>query len=354
LNFVFRSTAAIAGAGRWGGPLGRMLDRILTEDLVQRLPDAAVFVESGAISTRPDTVVEIDTQRLDAELGGTMVLLAQIAVRPDGKPARALRTRLTTPIGGIGSAFHVAAMSTIIAQLADRIAALLVRGGSTDRPVLPGWAGLHIRERLMPMLRRALLAAILPGLAILGTALPTAAQAPQIRLRATIVSLDGPMLTVETREGPTAKLTLPEGFNPTALKRLSMDEIKPNSYVATVAAPAADRTLQSVYVAVFSEAQRGVGEGHYDWDLAPGTSMTNATVTSAVQATAGRKLTMVYKGTPIDVVVPADAPIIQTVPASRDDLKPGAKIFAVVSKTGDNAYTAIRLTVSKDGVDPPQ
>ncbi len=110
---------------RWGEPLGRMLDRILTEDLVQRLPNAAVFAESGAISTRPDTVLEIDIQRLDADPGGIMVLLAQIAVRPDGKPARALTTRLTAPIGGTGSQAHAAAMSTIVGQLADRIASLL-------------------------------------------------------------------------------------------------------------------------------------------------------------------------------------------------------------------------------------
>lgn len=215
------------------------------------------------------------------------------------------------------------------------------------------------------MLRRALVAAILlPGLGLVGTALPAATQpaathpaaapAPQIRLRGTIVSLDGSVLTVTTREGPTARVMLPEGFAPTALKRLTMDAITPNSYVATVAVPAADGTLQSVYVAVFSEAQRGVGEGHYDWDLGPGTSMTNATVTSTVQATAGRKLTMVYKGTPIEIVVSPDAPIITSIPASRDDLKPGAKIFASVTKTGDNAYTASRITVSKDGVNPPQ
>lgn len=112
---------------RWGEPLGRMLDRILTEDLVQRLPDASVFAESGAISTHPDTVLEIDIQRLDADPGGVMVLLAQVAVRPDGKPARASTTRLTTPIGGTGSQAHAAAMSAIVAQLADRIVTLLAR-----------------------------------------------------------------------------------------------------------------------------------------------------------------------------------------------------------------------------------
>lgn len=117
----------VTDGDRWGEPLGRMLDRILTEDLVQRLPDAAVFAESGAISTRPDTVLEIDVQRLDADPGGLMVLLAQIAVRPDGKQASAQTVRLTTPISGLGSQAHAAAMSVVVAQLADRIAALLAR-----------------------------------------------------------------------------------------------------------------------------------------------------------------------------------------------------------------------------------
>ena len=202
------------------------------------------------------------------------------------------------------------------------------------------------------MLRRALFAAGV-GFALC-SALPAFAQTPPIRIRGTVVSLVGPVLTVVTREGPTATITLPDGFNPTALKRLGMDAIAPNSYVATVAAPAADGTLQSAYVMVFPEAQRGTGEGHYDWDLAPGSSMTNATVTSMVSASSGRKLTMAYKGTPIDIVVPESAPILSSIPASRDDLKPGAKIYSIVTKTGENAYVASRLTVTKDGVNPPQ
>lgn len=201
------------------------------------------------------------------------------------------------------------------------------------------------------MLRRALLAA---GMFSMCSALPAFAQALPIRVRGTVVSLVGPVLTVVTREGPAATITLPDSLNPTALKRLTMDAIAPNSYVATVAAPAADGTLQSVYVTVFSEAQRGTGEGHYDWDLSPGSSMTNATVTSVVSATAGRKLTMIYKGTPIEIVVPESAPILTGISASRDDLKPGTRIYATVTKTGENAYLASRLTVTKDGVSPPQ
>jgi hypothetical protein len=147
---------------------------------------------------------------------------------------------------------------------------------------------------------------------------------------------------------------MPDGFTPTALQRLSLDTIAPNSFVGAVAAPAADGTLRAVYVAVLPDSLRGAADGHYDWDLAPGTSMTNATVVSAVQSTSGRKLNLVYKGQPIDIVVPADAPIISNIAATRDDLKPGAKVFINATKTGDGVFTALRVTVSKDGVDPPQ
>ncbi len=198
---------------------------------------------------------------------------------------------------------------------------------------------------------------MLAGLAILITAGSAAAQTPPTppaRIRGTVASLNGATLSVVTRDGPTVSIALPDGFKPTALKRLSINDIAPNSFVATVAGPADDGTLKSVYVLVFPESARGTGEGHYDWDLGPGTSMTNATVTSVVQATSGRKLTMVYKGTPIEIVVPPEAPILSSIPASRDDLTPGAAVYLTVTKTAEGAYTANRITVGKDGVNPPQ
>jgi len=112
---------------RWGEPLGRMIDRVLTEDLVRRLPNGTVFAESGAISARPDTVLEVDIQRLDADPDGSMVLLAQIAIRPEGRPANARVVRLAVPISGLTAAGHVAAMSAAIAQLADAVVADLAR-----------------------------------------------------------------------------------------------------------------------------------------------------------------------------------------------------------------------------------
>lgn len=114
----------VSDIDRWGEPLGRMLERVLTEDLVMRLPNAAVFTEAGAISTRPDRVLEVDVQRLDPQ-SGTVVLLAQIAVRHEGGVASADTVRLTAPLSDPGAASQVAAMSAVVGQLADTLAKLL-------------------------------------------------------------------------------------------------------------------------------------------------------------------------------------------------------------------------------------
>jgi hypothetical protein len=198
--------------------------------------------------------------------------------------------------------------------------------------------------------------AMIAGLAVSALpifALPASAQTPPVRLRGTIAGLDGSILSVVTREGPTVAITLPDGLQPGALKRLSLDGIGPDSFIATVAAPDAEGMLTAIYVQVLPDNLRATAQLHSDWDLAPGTSMTNAIVSSVVSARTGRKLSMTYRGTPIDVVVPETVPVIMGIPASRADLVPGAKVFVVTQKT-ETGYLAQRIVVGKDGVNPPQ
>jgi len=119
----------VAANERWGEPLGGMMDRVFTEDLVERLPGTAVFAESGAISTNPDRVLEIDVQRFDADADGTVVLLAQVAVRHgDERQQGDVRTlRLTAAPASPALRDHVAAMSRALAELADDVAATLAQ-----------------------------------------------------------------------------------------------------------------------------------------------------------------------------------------------------------------------------------
>jgi uncharacterized lipoprotein YmbA len=119
----------IASNDRWGEPLGSMLDRVFTENLVQRLPGTAVFTESGAITTRPDRIVEIDVQRFDADASGTVVLLAQVAVRREDAriPGTAETVRLTSTPASPATRDLVAAMSAALGKLADMVASRLAR-----------------------------------------------------------------------------------------------------------------------------------------------------------------------------------------------------------------------------------
>lgn len=119
----------VAETERWAEPLGRMLERVLTENLVARLPEAAIVAEAGAITTEPDTLLEIDVSRFEADGTGQVVLLAQVALRHDGqhRPATARTLRLTAPAGP-GTAALVAAMSDALGTLADRVAEMVATG----------------------------------------------------------------------------------------------------------------------------------------------------------------------------------------------------------------------------------
>jgi uncharacterized lipoprotein YmbA len=128
---IVRSTSgyqvALIPNARWGEPTGGMIERVFTEDLVRRLPEASVVSETGAISTTPDRVVEIDLQRLDTDASGEVVLLAQVAVRHEtGAPGADARTyRLTARPASDSTRDLVAAESHLLGELADRVAATL-------------------------------------------------------------------------------------------------------------------------------------------------------------------------------------------------------------------------------------
>lgn len=121
---------------RWGEALSSMLGRVFTEDLVERLPQTAVFSKSGAISTNPDLVLEVDVQRFDADADGAIVLLAQVAVRRTDarRPADARTFRLTVMPTGPGTREHVAAMSRLLADLADRAVGMLRDASAAPPP----------------------------------------------------------------------------------------------------------------------------------------------------------------------------------------------------------------------------
>src|SRR5215470_11925978 len=133
--------------------------------------------------------------------------------------------------------------------------------------------------------RRALGAA---GFALLlATSVSFAQQPPPVRVRGTVEAVDGPVLTVKSRDGHTTyKVKLTD-----------------------------------------NAAMRGTGEGHRPWDLAPNSTMTNATVSQIVKGVQGNEITLKYKEGEKKIVVAPETVIVTYVPGDKSELKPGAKIF---------------------------
>jgi len=197
--------------------------------------------------------------------------------------------------------------------------------------------------RLMPLALAAFLCA----------ATAVAQNAPPTRIRGTIAALDGQTLSINTREGSKVDVLLNDPLTVSTVKKVDLADIKPGTYVGIATRTAANGELQALEVLVFPEAMRGAGEGHYPWDLEPGSMMTNGTVTGAVQATSGRELSMSFKGDTNKIIVPPSVPIVTFAPAERSDLKPGAPVMFGATKNTEGKLAASRVTVGKDGVAPP-
>jgi hypothetical protein len=191
--------------------------------------------------------------------------------------------------------------------------------------------------------------------AFLGIAVLSPAQAAEtVRVRGTVVGLEGSTLTVKTREGPDAKLMLKPGWKMAGLAKASLADVKPGDFVGIASLPTAAGGDGAVEVLVFPPAMKGTGEGSYAWDLKPKSTMTNATVTNAVKGVDGRTLDLSYSGgKEKKISIPDGVPIVTFGPATEADLKPGAAVFVPAQKGDDGVLAAGFVVVGNNGIAPP-
>ena len=179
------------------------------------------------------------------------------------------------------------------------------------------------------------------------------AQNPPVRVRGTIDKVDGDTVMVKSRDGTELKIMLAPNATASAIVKAALADIKQGGYIGVTGMPQPDGTQRAIEVHIFPEALRGLGEGHYPWDLQPQSTMTNANVEQAVTGVDGQTLTLKHKNGETKIVVPPDTQIVTYAPGSRDDLKPGVKIFAVTTKQPDGSLQAARINYGKDGLTPP-
>jgi hypothetical protein len=193
-------------------------------------------------------------------------------------------------------------------------------------------------------------------LAVVGFALVCAASsasAQDVRLRATIEKVDGPVYTVKNRDGTEWKLTVSDPPLFVAIAPATMADIKPGMFVGSAGTMQEDGTQKAIEVHIFPESMRGTGEGHYDWDLMPKSKMTNANVEQMVTSSNGQVLSVKYKDGEKKLLVTPETVVVTYVPGSKDDLKPGTRIFVgAAKKQPDGTLQTPRITYGRNGAGP--
>ena len=196
------------------------------------------------------------------------------------------------------------------------------------------------------------------GIAFMLAGSASFAQQPQnVRVRGTVEGVDGNLVTVKSRDGAELKLKLKDNAVVRAVIPAKITDIKAGSKVGVTSSPQADGSLSAIEVHIFP-AEQNVNAVHFGWDLMPNTFMTNGPVQQSVAAVDGQVLTVQYKsGDKTDekqIKVTPKTAIVTYEPASKAELKPGAKVFvAAAPKLPDGSLDVANISYGKDGLTPP-
>ena len=184
------------------------------------------------------------------------------------------------------------------------------------------------------------------------------AQAQNVRVRGTIEKVDGNNVAVKSRDGAELKLVLKDNVRIGGVVKASLADVKANSNVAITSRPRPDGTLEAVELRI-APAGQPFNSFHSDWDLMPNSFMTNGSLQTSVSGVDGQVLTVKHKvlgkaDEEKKIVVTPKTIIATTVPGTKEDLKPGLKVFvAGAPKLPDGSLDVAAIQVEKE-IPPPQ
>jgi len=124
------NSLTISEQDRWGAPLADMFRRVLTQDLIQRVPHGQVIMPEGTAPSGTK-LIAIDMLKFQREPDGTVVMYGSWTVSTAGSDDPGIQHPLTlttsvaqdVTVAQTGAAAQAHAMSQLVGLLADTIAA---------------------------------------------------------------------------------------------------------------------------------------------------------------------------------------------------------------------------------------
>jgi hypothetical protein len=210
----------------------------------------------------------------------------------------------------------------------------------------------------MPARRLVLAAGGMAGLSMLAAAtVPGLADQPEPgppqHIRGTLKSLNDRTMVIDTPRGRTETVVLGPNAGLYRVKPATLADIHSGEFVGvTSVEQGGKRVAREVHV--FTEALRGLGEGHYPWDLDTGPNMmTNANIAQVQEVGGDRVLRLAYKGGEQTISVQPNTSIVSFDRSTQDQLVAGRQVFVIARKEADGKLTAAAVVVGEDGIKPP-
>jgi hypothetical protein len=202
------------------------------------------------------------------------------------------------------------------------------------------------------------------GLAALLVAAGTAAQAAEpYGVRGTLVGVDGKVVTLMNDDEETFEVALTDDTGYFAVTPAEWEDIGAGQFVGITSIEAGGERV-ALEVHIFAEDLRGVGEGHYPWDLVKDPNMmTNATVAEIKEVDPTRRqLHLTYKegegekateGEQV-IMVPDFVEVVRLAKGEPSDLlAPDRRAFLLVVDAEQGPPAAVAVAVGLEGAIPP-
>ena len=176
---------------------------------------------------------------------------------------------------------------------------------------------------------------------------------PPVHLRGEIDAVTGSSFALTPFGGQQTEVDWSKSTRFASLKAAQLSDIKPGMFVGATGQTQPDGSQKAIEVHIFPESMRGTGEGHYDWDLKPKSKMTNGNVEQTVAGVDGPMLSVKYTDGEKKLLVTPETVVVTYVMGSRDEIKPGTRIFvAAAKKQPDGTLQTPRITYGRNGAGP--
>jgi len=160
----------------------------------------------------------------------------------------------------------------------------------------------------------------------------------------TVETFDAASISVKNETGGVEAFKLSPNLVVVQNKPATLNDIKPNDFIASAAVRKEDGKLHSTEVRIFPDIMRGVGEGQRPMNDPRNQTMTNATVTGTAIVGGSNTIKVKFAGGESELVVNPGVPVTAIVPADRGMVKAGVKVRVQGAKTADGAVVS-RITL---------